>query len=353
VTLLRRRKLLLLAGAGTLALLARARSSEAAPRPPTPAAALGAIPRGRQRLGLISDLNSSYGSRSYVPEVRRGVQLLQDLRVDLVLCAGDMVAGQKRGLGAAQLDGMWHGFERQVLEPLRLAGEPFAPAMGNHDASSSRGPAGYLFPLDRERAARFWRQRRDALGLQFVDADGFPFRYSIRQGEVFVVVIDASSARVSEADWAWAEAQLSGAAARRSRLRLVLGHLPAYGLSVGRDRPGEVLERPERLRQLIERQGAHLYVSGHQHAWYPARVGGTNLLGLGAMGSGPRRLLGGSQPAVQTLTLLDLFPERNLLVETTVALNRLQPLPVSSRPATLQPRAGPLLHRRKGRMTLP
>ena len=56
---------------------------------------------------------------------------------------------------------------------------------------------------------------------------------------------------------------------------------------------------------------------------------------------------------MQTLTLLDLFPERNLLVETTVALNRLQPLPVSSRPATLQPRGGPLLHRREGRMTLP
>ncbi len=349
---LSRRQLLSLAGAAGMGWLGSRLPLPGAALAGPGTAGLGSIPRGDQRIALISDLNSSYGSTSYVPQVQRGVQLLQELRVDLVLCAGDMVAGQKRELSSAQLDGMWSSFDRQVLQPLRRAGEPFAPAMGNHDASSSRGPGGYLFARERERAGQFWRQRREALGLQFQDGSGFPFRYSIRQGETFVVVIDASSAAVSEADWAWVETQLSSAAARQAGLRLLMGHLPAYGLSQGRDRPGEVLHQPQRLRQVMERHGIHLYVSGHQHAWYPARVGSANLLGLGAMGSGPRQLIGDRQPAQQTLTLLDLFRERHLLVETTVELNRLQPLPVSSRPATLQPQTGPLLQRREGRIHL-
>ena len=304
---LSRRRLLSLAGGGALLLLARDLAGQpVVSRSMQPAERLGILARGSQRLGLISDLNSSYGSSSYVPQVHRGVQLLRELRVDLVLCAGDMVAGQKLGLSASQLDHLWSSFERQVLQPLRNAGEPFAPAIGNHDGSSSKGTSGYLFARDRERASRFWRARRDSLGLQFLEGGGFPFRYSIRQGDVFIVVLDASSAQVSESDWNWLDHQLGSAAARRSRLRLVMGHLPAYGLSRGRDRPGEVLQRPERLRRLIERHGVHLYVSGHQHAWYPARVGDTNLLGLGAMGSGPRPLLSGGQPAVQTLPLLDL-----------------------------------------------
>lgn len=350
---LRRRQLLTLAGSGGLALLARGLGGEPGrARPGQPAAALAAVPRGSQRLGLISDLNASYGSTTYVPQVHRGVQLLRELQVDLVLCAGDMIAGQKAGLSADRLDEMWSSFERQVLQPLRTGGAPFAPAMGNHDASGSRGPQGYLFALDRERAARFWRRRREGLGLQIVAGEGFPFRYSIRQGEIFTVVLDASTAQVSEADWTWAEAQLSSPAARRARLRLLMGHLPAYGISEGRDRPGEVLQRPGRLQQLIERQGVHLYISGHQHAWYPARVQGMNLLGLGAMGSGPRPLVSGNRPPVHTLTLLDLFPERNLLVETTVDLNRLQPIALSSLPATLQPRSGPVLQRRSTRTEL-
>lgn len=51
---------------------------------------------GHLRVGLISDLNSSYGSTSYGASVERGVNLLLQEKPDLVICAGDMVAGQKR-----------------------------------------------------------------------------------------------------------------------------------------------------------------------------------------------------------------------------------------------------------------
>ena len=52
-------------------------------------AASGAV----HRVGLISDLNSSYGSTSYIPAVDQGLDQLIGLQPDLVVCAGDMVAG--------------------------------------------------------------------------------------------------------------------------------------------------------------------------------------------------------------------------------------------------------------------
>jgi hypothetical protein len=108
---LNRRQLLGLGGSTAAALvLATERrpagaSSQAASLP-----AVTAIPRGDQRIVLISDLNSSYGSTSYIPQVHRGVALVRQLRADLVLCAGDMVAGQKPGFSAAHMDGMWQAF---------------------------------------------------------------------------------------------------------------------------------------------------------------------------------------------------------------------------------------------------
>ena len=74
------------------------------------------------RIGLISDLNSSYGSTTYIPQVSQGLQQLLALQPALVVCAGDMVAGQKPGLSTAQLDAMWEGFARTVLLPVRQAG---------------------------------------------------------------------------------------------------------------------------------------------------------------------------------------------------------------------------------------
>ncbi len=344
--LLNRRHVLSLGGAAAAALLL------GRGLPPVRARPWPTIPRGDQRLVLISDLNASYGSTSYIPQVHRGVELVQALQADLVLCGGDMVAGQKHGLSAAHLDAMWQAFDRQVLTPIRSAAEPFAPTMGNHDASSSRGPQGYAFRLDRERAERFWRSQQASLGLNLVEASRFPFRYSLRQGDLFAVVIDASSAVVPEQDWGWAEAQLASPAARAARLRLVMGHLPPYALSQGRDRPGEVLHQPERLLGLMQRQGVHLYVSGHHHAWYPGRVGSLNLLSLGPMGSGPRRLLHSELPPLQTITVLDLFRGQNQLVETTVELNGLRVRATADLPPSLQPSAGPLLRRRDGVIAL-
>lgn len=307
---------------------------------------------GALRIALISDLNSSYGSTSYVPQVQRGLALLGRLRPDLVLCAGDMVAGQKRGLTAAQLQAMWRSFGVTVLDPLLTDGLAFAPAMGNHDASSSQLDGRYVFALDRQEAQRFWAAQRPRLGITVLEASAFPFRYSVLHRGVFVLVLDASSAGLGAEQLRWAEHQLASPQARQARLRLAIGHLPLYAVGQGRDRNGEVLHQPQVLQALLERQGVALYVSGHHHTWFPSRVGQLNLLSLGAMGSGPRRLLQSDAPPEQSLTLLELSSGAGGLSETTYSLNTLKPLAAASLPQAIQPSQGPRLQRRPLQMAL-
>jgi hypothetical protein len=279
-------------------------------------------PRGDLRLVAISDLNSSYGSTSYLSEVLRAVQLIPAWKPDLVLCGGDMVAGQKQGLSQVHLSAMWASFDRQLLSPLRRAGLPVAITM---------------------------RSQRDSLGLEFVDASRFPFAYSVRQHDLFLLVWDASSATVPADQVAWAERQLSSPAAQSARLRLVLGHLPLYAVGQGRDTPGNVLQQSDALRQLLERTGAHAYISGHHHAYFPGRVGQLDLLHLGALGSGPRRRLQDNTPPVQTLTLIDAFwPSGDGAVRTVYTsfnMTTLQPIRSQQLPAQIRPSRGPVLGR--------
>ena len=294
---------------------------------------LHAARRAALRIGLISDLNSSYGSTSYIPAVQQGLDQLIALQPDLVVCAGDMVAGQKRGLSGQQLDAMWRGFETTVLQRLQRAGIPLLPAIGNHDGSPG-------FPADRAAVRRFWTPLRSRIGLKLVDASQFPFRYTVLQDGIFWLVWDASSARVPEDQLAWAQQQLASADARAARARFVVGHLPLVGVGQGKDRPGEVLDRGGALQSLMENARVQAYISGHHHAWFSGRRGQLDLIQLGALGSGPRRLLDGGAPAQQTFTLLEIDGGRSGIRETTYAVATGQPLAWSMLPARLNTRAG-------------
>ena len=294
---------------------------------------LHAAKRAALRIGLISDLNSSYGSTSYIPAVQQGLDQLIALQPDLVVCAGDMVAGQKRGLSGQQLDAMWRGFETAVLQRLQRAGIPLLPAIGNHDGSPG-------FPADRAAVRRFWTPLRSRIGLKLVDASQFPFRYTVLQDGIFWLVWDASSARVPEDQLAWAQQQLASDAARAARARFIVGHLPLVGVGQGKDRPGEVLDRGGALQSLMENARVQAYISGHHHAWFSGRRGQLDLIQLGALGSGPRRLLDGGAPAQQTFTLLEIDGGRSAIRETTYAVATGQPLAWSMLPARLNTRAG-------------
>jgi hypothetical protein len=263
----------------------------------------GVAEPGSYRVAVISDLNSAYGSTTYGAEVHRAIALIRDAwRPDLVLAAGDLVAGQRPTLTDENVRAMWQAFESVVAAPLRSARIPFGFTVGNHDASAYPAHA-----RDRQFAVEYWRTPSHTPDLAFVDSTHFPLAYSFRAGPLFVVAWDASSAMTPSdpQQLAWLESQLRSSAAQAAAFRIVIGHLPLYAVAEGRDRPGEVLDHPDALLAHFERLGVHLYISGHHHAYYPGRRGSVELLHAGALGDGPRPLLGSTVPSPRTVTLLD------------------------------------------------
>lgn len=270
--------------------------------------------RGDVRVVVVSDLNSSYGSTSYEPEVSLVVQrIIDDWRPDLVLAAGDMIAGQRAALSDGEVRAMWAAFDTVVAAPLRRAGIPFGFTLGNHDGSAH--PA---FQRDRVLAADYWLDPGRDPGLRFVHRTNFPFYYTFLYDDLFVLSWDATRAGLINAadEIAWVEDALGSAAARRARMRIVIGHLPLYAVAEGRNRAGEVLSQPDSLRALLERHGVHTYISGHHHAYYPGRRGRLELLHTGALGQGPRPLLG-TDTAYNTVTILDVFFHADSIAYTT------------------------------------
>lgn len=292
--------------------------------------------RADLRVGLISDLNSSYGSTSYLPSVNQGLRQLVSLKPDLIVCAGDMVAGQNRELTPKQLDAMWAGFATSVIQPLQAARIPLLPTLGNHDGSPD-------FPADRAAVRRFWTPLQPQMGLAFVDASEFPFRYSVLNHGVFWLVWDASAARISDEDVAWTTQQLTSAEARTATARFVVGHLPLLGVGRNKDRPGEILNRWTDLKTLMENADVQAYISGHHHAWFSGRSGELDLIQLGALGSGPRHLLQGGPEPQQTFGLLELDLHQHRLTETNYVVSTGQPQAWSSIPPSLLTSRGRLL----------
>ena len=304
------------------------------------------LERGNLRLALISDLNGPYGSTIYSPTVATGLDLLSELKPDLVLCTGDMVAGQKISLTDSQLEAMWSSFQSTILNPLLQQGIGMIPTMGNHDASSQKWSSQYVFARERHQAESFWARQKNRLGLEFIDAKQYPFQFSVKQPGLFVIVIDASSATVDRGQRQWLEQALTSESRSSDDCCVVMGHLPLTAISHGRDRAGECIEDAIKLTDLMQRHRVDLYLSGHHHAWYPGELKEQRVLSLGAMGNGPRRLLGTQRPSDQSLTLLDLFPATKTVRETTFSLITMKPISLGSLPTQLSSRSFPSLDRR-------
>ena len=339
----RREFLRLIAGAGLSGvvldgLLRRIGSTTLRPSPDQPIKGL--------KLGLISDLNGSYGSTFYGDAVQRGMGLLLQAKPDLVLCAGDMVAGQKTSLPTSQLQAMWAGFDQSVRAPLEQAGIPLLPAIGNHDGSSQQQQGHWVYGRERRQAELFWGKHCGNLQSGFIESKRFPFHYAWRRPGLFVIVIDASSANVDSSQRRWIEAALNSAHRQPDDLCLVMGHLPLTAFSDGRARTGECIANPQGLAALMRNGGVDLLISGHHHAWYPSESMGLRLLSLGAMGSGPRRIIGSSLPSPPSLTLLEWTRPATLIRETTIDLNTMKPMASDGLPAQVSVSGFPVARRR-------
>jgi hypothetical protein len=297
------------------------------------------------RIAIISDLNSQYGSTSYEPEVDRAIALIIDWKPDLVLCGGDMVAAQKRSLSDAQIKAMWEAFDLHVAAPLRKANLPFGFTIGNHDGSGALAKGKFIFESDRALAAAYWNDPTHQTRLQFVDRAGYPFYYTFMQNNIFYLVWDASTSNISPQQIAWVEKSLASPVARDATMRIAIGHLPLYGIAVGRDRPGEFLANAEFLHTLLQKYDVHTYISGHQHAYFPGKKEKLELLYAGVLGSGARKLLNSSLEPCKTLTLVDVNLNSQTTVYTTYNIKSLAVIDIKTLPNTIKTPTGMVMRR--------
>jgi Icc-related predicted phosphoesterase len=269
--------------------------------------------RGDVRIAVISDLNSGLGAADYEWQVDSIIQRIPRLwQPDLVISGGDMVAGM--GINdTVHLQKMWDGFDKHIAQPLRHSNIPFAFTLGNHD-----GPRSH--PVERNFTRKYWNKPENKSGLNFVDATHFPNYYSFLKDEIFIVSWEASSSEITAENLGWMKDQFNTAEAKNAKLRVVMGHMPLYSSAQERDSKGNVLDNPEKLRKLLEENNVHTYVSGHQHAYYPARRGALELLNTGAAGSGERSWLTMDKKPVNTVTIMDIFYEKDTIVYSTYVI---------------------------------
>ncbi len=251
------------------------------------------------RICVISDLNASYGSTTYPKEVGLVISQLAAIDPDIVLCSGDMVAGQKASLTDHNLLEMWASFKSVVLNPINSLQIPFGFTVGNHDASPS-------FSRDRKFSKNFWNENVNSANLTFIDSTNYPFYYSYIKNNVFIISWDAAGAEIKQDVYDWMKVQLRGNIARKARLRILMGHLPLYAIVDSKNKPGEVNSDPEAALKFFKSYGIDLYISGHQHAYYPAEKEGIRFLNMGAIGDGPRKLIGNNDEARKSYTIIEI-----------------------------------------------
>ncbi len=230
----------------------------------------------RLTFAVVGDLNGRYGSTLYNEEVHRAVEKIIAKKPDLVISVGDMVAGQRAKLNYAA---MWESFHTVVSDPLAEAGIPFAVVVGNHD-----GSAYPRYAEEREIYVEQWLTRRPE--VDFVDDRFYPLYYAFTLHDVLFVGLDATTiGPLDPGQRAW----LAELLARYDHydVKVLFAHLPLVPIV---ERKGREIIRDAELESLLERHRVTLFMSGHHHAYYPARMGQTTLLHVGCLGGGPRPL---------------------------------------------------------------
>lgn len=279
---------------------------------------------------VISDLNDSYGSVTYSKEVAAVINRIGQIKPDIILCGGDMVAGQKASLTEERLDEMWQAFNESVLKPIDSLGIPFGFTMGNHDASPN-------FLKDRAAAKQFWDHHLPSSNLSFVDKTHYPFYYSYVKNNVFFMSWDASAAEIQPEVMDWLGEQLKSKVAKKSRLRILLGHLPLYAIVADKNKVGEVNSNADFTLDFFKKNGVDLYISGHQHAYFPAHKNGVTLFNSGCLGGGPRPLLGHDEPAKKAYAVIEIpvkSPKEFRFTAFSPEANK--PIPLNSLPDSVK-----------------
>jgi hypothetical protein len=263
-------------------------------------------------VAVISDLNDSYGSTTYSRAVGDAVARIIEMGPDLVLCTGDMVAGQQAGL---DYGAMWDGFHEVVTEPLSDAGIPLAVTPGNHDGS------GYpAFEGEREVYVDEWAARRPP--VDFRDDREYPLHYSFSMGSaLFVSLDDTLVAPLDPDQHAWLDGEL--AAGEDFPVKIVFGHVPIRPFTQGRE--SEILDDAD-LEQTLADRGVSLFLSGHHHGYFPGRHAGLRQVSMACLGSGSRRLVGEDGASELAFAWIEIADGAVTSVEAYAALDFTAPI---------------------------
>ncbi len=280
--------------------------------------------RPRLRIAVISDINHSYGTIGYDPPVKAAIRRIIALQPDLVLCTGDMIAGQRTSpkLRRKQLESMWHSFHNTITRPLQKAGIPFAPTPGNHDASASPG-----FGLERDVYREQWKKNKP--NLSFLAGGSFPFYYAFAMNGVLFASLDTTVTSALATDQVMWLKKILENMGEASKARIVFGHIPLYPLTVGRE---QSFLRDPTLEKLFTEGSVSVYLSGHHHGFYPFYHNRIHCVGQAALGSGPRRLIGKQKRSPRAFTWIEVSENGTLNISAYSGPNFTQILPRSSLP---------------------
>lgn len=250
---------------------------------------------------VISDLNGSYGSKNYHPSVSKSVDQIAQIKPDLVVSTGDMVAGQKAGL---DYKGMWKSFHSIVSTPLAQLGIPFAVTPGNHDGSGQ-----VAFKLERGEFVSQWKTM--APKLNFIDQENYPAYYAFSVKEILFISLDATLVgKLPATQKNWLKKILTEN--NHYSKKVLFGHLPIF--PVTELKTSEFMNDPE-LIQIMQDTKVDLYLSGHHHAYFPGVYRGVRQISQGCLGAGPRTILGSTGVSTRSLTVIDFQDNGEIIVE--------------------------------------
>ena len=146
---------------------------------------------------------------------------------------------------------------------------------------------------------------------------------------------DASGFKLQTEHQNWAWEALRSPAAQRASHRIVMGHLPLFVVSKGRNTAGAILANPKQLLAALQKHNVDLYMSGHHHAYFLGQWRNMDLLHLGNAGDGSRAWLNWGRTPEQTLTWITVPRAAGAIAYQTISLKTGQNIVLDALPGEI------------------
>lgn len=289
------------------------------------------------RIAIISDMNGDYGSPEYSIRVHKAIEKLRNLKPDAVLVTGDMVSGEKKGL---DYKAMWKGFRDTVTLPLTQSDLPILVTPGNHDASGWSGYENERKIYKEEWSTYYNDYLSKNQSVRLLSMENYPFFYSFSIKDVFFMSIDATTQlELSPAQKIWLENQSKNSS--NFKHKVVFSHYPMHPIAIQREKDF-IADKNNTVFKMLKNNGVNLFLSGHQHAYYPSMWEGVRFVSQACLGGGPRKYIGTSKLSEYSFTMVDFLDE--IRVDAFPYPNFTNPVDRKTLPSSLKtPKGGSLI----------